>query len=199
MPVARTAEMTPIAQRAHKPLFILQLLLVQIEGAMLKSSCSFDPLRENLSRLFWFKHSVVGTCRKFLAFDMLHETRLVRGGVARMGEQEKQTTQQTAQTETTGQSEQQQIATLNVPQAILFSIGVLSELAWQKMGLHINPVTKQIEPDMRQARLAIDTIALLIEMVREWVDEREYDSLRTLLANLRLNFAEQAQKQQTQQ
>lgn len=116
-----------------------------------------------------------------------------------MGEQERQVTQQTAQTETAEQSEQQQIAIPNVPQAILFSIGVLSELAWQKMGLHINPITRQIEPDMKQARLAIDTIALLVEMVREWVDEREYDSLRTLLANLRLNFAEQSQKQQTQQ
>ncbi len=115
-----------------------------------------------------------------------------------MGEQERQVTQQTAQTEAAEQSEQQQIAILNVPQAILFSIGVLSELAWQKMGLHINPITRQIEPDMKQARLAIDTIAMLVEMVREWVDEREYDSLRTLLANLRLNFAEQAQKQQTQ-
>ncbi len=93
-----------------------------------------------------------------------------------------------------GQS-QQKVAMVNVPEAILFSIGVLAELAWQKMGLHINPITQQIEPDMKQARLAIDTIALLIEMVRDWVSEREYDSLRTMLANLRLNFAEQAQRQ----
>ena len=113
--------------------------------------------------------------------------------------QEKETTQQTAQTETAGQAEGQQVVIPDVPQAILFSISVLSELAWQKMGLHINPVTKQIEPDMKQARLAIDAIALLIEVIRDWVSEREYDSLRTLLANLRLNFAEQARKQQSQQ
>ncbi|MEZ8221084.1 protein of unknown function (DUF1844) [Candidatus Fervidibacteria bacterium JGI MDM2 JNZ-1-D12] len=111
-----------------------------------------------------------------------------------MGEQEKQTTQQTTQTETAGQAEQQQVTALDVPQAILFSISVLSELAWQKMGLHINPVTRQLEPDMKQARLAIDTISLLVEVIREWVSEREYDSLRTLLANLKLNFAEQARK-----
>ncbi len=116
-----------------------------------------------------------------------------------MGEQEKQTTQQTTQTETAGQAEQQQVTALDVPQAILFSISVLSELAWQKMGLHINPVTRQLEPDMKQARLAIDTISLLVEVIREWVSEREYDSLRTLLANLKLNFAEQARKQQSQQ
>ncbi len=113
-----------------------------------------------------------------------------------MAEQERQEAQQTGQAETVGQPESQQVAVLDVPQAIVFSISVLSELAWQKMGLHINPVTKQIEPDMKQARLAIDTIALLVEMLREWVSEREYDSLRTLLTNLRLNFAEQARKQQ---
>ncbi|MCX7642705.1 MAG: DUF1844 domain-containing protein [Armatimonadetes bacterium] len=114
-----------------------------------------------------------------------------------MGEQEKQAMHQTAGMETAGQTEQR-FVTPDVPQAILFSISILSDLAWQKMGLHINPITKQIEPDMKQARLAIDTIALLVEMVREWVDERQYDSLRTLLANLRLNFAEQARKQQSQ-
>lgn len=111
-----------------------------------------------------------------------------------MAEQEKQAPEQNQQEQTQGQS----IATFNVPEAILFSISVLSELAWQKMGLHINPVTKQIEPDMKQARLAIDAIAMLTEMLREWVSPREYDSLRTMLTNLRLNFAEQVQRHQSQ-
>ncbi len=108
--------------------------------------------------------------------------------------QENQTQGETQHEETKGQ----QVAMFNVPDAILFSISILSELAWQKMGLHINPVTKQIETDIKQARLAIDAIAVLIEMVRDWVGERDYDSLRTLLTNLRLNFAEQVQKHQSQ-
>lgn len=93
------------------------------------------------------------------------------------------------------QKETQEAFALDVPQAILFSIGLLTELAWQKMGLHLNPVTKQVERDFNQARLAIDTVALLVEMVKGHVSEREYDQLRTTLANLRLNFAEQVQKQ----
>jgi hypothetical protein len=36
-------------------------------------------------------------------------------------------------------------------------------------------------------------------MLRDWVSEREYDSLRTMLANLRLNFAKQVQRQQSQE
>jgi len=116
-----------------------------------------------------------------------------------MGEQEKQTSEQVNQSQSPEQLGQQQVVVIDVPQAILFSISVLSELAWQKMGLHINPVTKQIEIDFKQARLAIDIIAFLIEMLRDWVSEREYDSLRTMLANLRLNFAEQVQRQQSQE
>jgi len=115
-----------------------------------------------------------------------------------MAEQEKRASEQATQSQSPEQLGQQQVVVIDVPQAILFSISVLSELAWQKMGLHINPVTKRIEPDFKQARLAIDTIALLVEMLRDWVSEREYDSLRTMLANLRLNFAEQVQRQQSQ-
>lgn len=111
-----------------------------------------------------------------------------------MAEQEKQPTEQTQQEQTQGQG----VAIVNVLEAILFSISILSELAWQKMGLHINPVTKQIEPDMKQARLAIDAVAMLVELLRDWLSERDYDSLRTMLANLRLNFAEQFQRQQSQ-
>lgn len=116
-----------------------------------------------------------------------------------MADQQKQTADQATQVSLSQAEEKQSLVAFNVPQAILFSISLLSELAWQKIGLHINPVTKQIEPDFRQAQLAIDTIALLIPMLRDWVSDREYDSLRTLLANLRLNFAEQVQRQQRQQ
>lgn len=108
----------------------------------------------------------------------------------------RQTAEQAAQSPE--QTEQKQVTSLSVPQAILLSISMLTELAWQKMGLHIDPVTKQIEPDLKQAQLAIDTISVLTEMIRDWVSERDYDSLRTMLVNLRLNFAEQAKKQQAQ-
>lgn len=88
----------------------------------------------------------------------------------------------------------QPVITLDVPQAILLSISLLTDLAWQKMGLHINPSTKQIEKDFKQARLAIDTISLLIEMIKEHISQREYDLLRTTLTNLKLNFAEQVRR-----
>ncbi len=94
-------------------------------------------------------------------------------------------------------AEQQLREAMSVPQAILFSISLLAELAWQKLGLHIDPVTKKLETDLPQAQLAIDAVGALVEIVKGHVDEREYRELRTLLANLQLNFAHQAQRQQT--
>ena len=87
---------------------------------------------------------------------------------------------------------------MSVPQTILFSISLLSEVAWQKLGLHLDPVTKKVETDLPQARLAIDAVGALVEIVKGHVDEKVYRELRTLLANLQLNFAHQAQRQQAQ-
>ncbi len=85
---------------------------------------------------------------------------------------------------------------LSVPQALLFSISLFAELAWQKLGLHPDPVTKQIAADLPQAKVAIDAVAALVELAKGQVGEREYRELRTLLANLQLNFVYQSQRQQ---
>lgn len=86
------------------------------------------------------------------------------------------------------------LAALDVPQALMLCISLLAELAWQKLGLHINPATGQVHANLPQARLAIDSIAVLIEMVRAHVSDRDYEALRTQLMNLRLNYAEQARR-----
>ncbi len=103
-----------------------------------------------------------------------------------------------AQTETQEQVPRREpLQPLSVPQALLFSISLFAELAWQRLGLHPDPVTKQIAADLPQAKVAIDTVAALVELAKEQVSEREYRELRTLLANLQLNFVHQSQRQQT--
>jgi hypothetical protein len=47
-----------------------------------------------------------------------------------MAEQERQASEQATQAQSPEQSGQQQAVVIDVPQAILFSISVLSELAW---------------------------------------------------------------------
>ncbi|MCS7224737.1 MAG: DUF1844 domain-containing protein [Armatimonadetes bacterium] len=79
---------------------------------------------------------------------------------------------------------------------ILFAISALTELAWMRMGLHIDPVKKDIVRDLEQARLAIDAVGALTDLITGRVDRATADNLRTSLTNLRLNFARQAQKRE---
>lgn len=83
---------------------------------------------------------------------------------------------------------------LNVVRMVNFVIGLLIEHAWQKMGLLANPITGRVEQDIEEARLAIDTLAILIEHIKPKLREKEYDQLRQTLTTLRINFVEQTSK-----
>lgn len=83
---------------------------------------------------------------------------------------------------------------LNVVRIIGFSIGLLIDQAWQKMGLVADPVSGKVERNMDEARLAIDTIALLLEHVKPHLASSDYDQIRQTLTTLRINFVEQTTK-----
>lgn len=67
-------------------------------------------------------------------------------------------------------------------------IGLLSEMAWRKMGLLVDPKSGKIEKDMVQAKVAIDTVGFIIEKLEGRLQDQEMRELRTLLSNLQLNF-----------
>lgn len=73
-------------------------------------------------------------------------------------------------------------------------VGVLSGSAWQNLGLVPNPASKKVVRNLNDARLAIDAVASLVELLKPRVDEKERRDLDTLLANLRLNYVEQQAK-----
>lgn len=72
-------------------------------------------------------------------------------------------------------------------------ISMLSVHAWQWLGLVKNPITGQIEKDLAQAKLAIDTMAALISCVESRLEPAERTEMQTVLSNLRLNFVKQSQ------
>ena len=74
-----------------------------------------------------------------------------------------------------------------------FVVGMLSEQAWQKMGLRLAPGQKEMTKDMTQAKLAIDTIAFIVDKLHPHVGENERKALRGLLSDLQLNFVRQSQ------
>ncbi len=94
--------------------------------------------------------------------------------------------------ETTDLPEEQRSAVPTKPEDfILFAISFLTELAWQRMGLHIDLVKKEIVRDLDQAKLAVDAVGALSELIYSKVDRQTAEALRTSLANLRLNYARQ--------
>jgi len=84
---------------------------------------------------------------------------------------------------------------LSVPEWITWFIGHLSQLAWQYIGLMENPVSKKVEKDFEQAELAIDTINILMEKVKNKLPDDTGKELQGLVANLQVNFVKQRAKE----
>ena len=111
------------------------------------------------------------------------------------------TDQQQTPEEASEQQESQAAAEQVPPEAEVHPVNVLAVLrtciallenhAWQAMGLRPDPITGQVLKDLEQARLAIDSIAVLVDRMQPHLREAEARELGTLLVNLRLNFVRQ--------
>jgi hypothetical protein len=84
------------------------------------------------------------------------------------------------------------ISALPVWQLIPFFIRILDSVAWQKMGLVVNPMTQEIEKDLVQARAAIDSYEALLGQLKEHGEPVAIEALEARLADLKLNYATQA-------
>lgn len=73
-------------------------------------------------------------------------------------------------------------------------LGELRNLAWLRMGLVANPGTGQIERDLAQAKIAIDTVGFLAGQLEGVVPPEEKLPLRALVSDLQMNFVEQSKK-----
>ena len=74
-------------------------------------------------------------------------------------------------------------------------IGLLAAHAWQWLGLVKNPVTDQMERDLAQAKVAVDSISALIGQLEGKLDPSEQNDLQGLLSDLRINFVQQSAKE----
>ncbi len=77
---------------------------------------------------------------------------------------------------------------LPVADLVRLFIGELHARAWMHMGFTVDPATKQLAKDLRQARLSIDCIASLVEHLGPAVEKVERDELQRMLADLRVNY-----------
>ncbi|MHB8636174.1 MAG: DUF1844 domain-containing protein [Fimbriimonadaceae bacterium] len=64
----------------------------------------------------------------------------------------------------------------------------MAAIAWQKLGLQHDFITGKLEPDIEQARIAIDAVAKLVDLLEPECDEADKRQLQSLVRDLRLNF-----------
>ena len=82
----------------------------------------------------------------------------------------------------------------DVRSVLALFMGELRNLAWLRMGLVANPMTGQIEKDMAQAQIAINTVGFLAEQLEPHVAPEERLPLKAMISDLRLNFVEQSKR-----
>lgn len=71
-------------------------------------------------------------------------------------------------------------------------IGILSEKAWQYMGIRLSPGKSEVEKDMTKAQSAIDCVAFLTEKIAPSLSSDEVRRLRSMVTDLQLNYVKQA-------
>ena len=69
-------------------------------------------------------------------------------------------------------------------------LGMLVEQAWVQLGVQLAPGAKDTRADLRQAKLAIDTVAYLKDALGDNLRADEKREVEQILATLRLNFVQ---------
>lgn len=83
------------------------------------------------------------------------------------------------------------ISALDIYQLIELFIMLLSEKAWRYIGLRVEPNTNKINKDLSKASVTIDCIISLVDKIEPNLDNKEIESLRRLITDLQINYAEQ--------
>jgi hypothetical protein len=77
---------------------------------------------------------------------------------------------------------------LSVYAVLATFVDQMSAIAWQKLGLQHDFITGKLEPDVEQARVAIDVVAKMVDVLEPECDEQDRRQLQSLVRDLRLNF-----------
>jgi hypothetical protein len=84
---------------------------------------------------------------------------------------------------------------VDVYSLIRYFISILSAQTWQWLGMVKNPITGNIETDLNQAKVAIDTISVLVGQMSAKLSQSEQAELQAMLSDLRINFVQQSSRQ----
>jgi len=79
--------------------------------------------------------------------------------------------------------------------SVQMMIASLGQQAWVLMGMQTNPLTEAFEKDLKQAKIAVDCVTALTEIIKPHSDGQQQLELETLKQNLQLNIVNLMQKQ----
>ncbi len=88
------------------------------------------------------------------------------------------------------EKEEESTKELDLVTLFIWFIGLLSEKAWEYLGLIMNPETKKVNKDLKKAKISIDSIAFLFEQIKDALSPEDLKRIEGLLANLRMNYVE---------
>jgi len=78
----------------------------------------------------------------------------------------------------------------DLPVLFVWFISMLSGKAWEYLGLIMSPETKEINKDLKKAKIAIDSVAFLYDQIKNDLNLEDFKRIENLLANLRMNYVE---------
>jgi len=78
----------------------------------------------------------------------------------------------------------------DLPVLFVWFISMLSGKTWEYLGLIMNPETKEINKDLKKAKIAIDTVVFLYDQIKDDLNPEDFKRIENLLANLRMNYVE---------
>ncbi|HER25310.1 MAG TPA: DUF1844 domain-containing protein [Candidatus Atribacteria bacterium] len=78
----------------------------------------------------------------------------------------------------------------DLPVLFVWFISMLSGKAWEYLGLIMNPETKEINKDLKKAKIVIDSLAFLYDQIKNDLNPEDFKRIESLLANLRMNYVE---------
>jgi hypothetical protein len=84
------------------------------------------------------------------------------------------------------------LTALDLDQLLGLFVGILSAKAWQYMGLRLPPGGEEAEKDLLKAADAIDCISVMVDKLAPSLPEEELAGLRSLVADLQINYARQS-------
>ena len=78
----------------------------------------------------------------------------------------------------------------DLPVLFVWFISMLSGKAWEYLGLIMNSETKEMNKDLKKAKISIDTVAFLYDQIKDDLNPEDFKRIENLLANLRMNYVE---------